>query len=508
MHEYFPPDPVEDLRFGATTGDGAMAAAIQTENGAVQAPDLKKPPAPGTVYDRKREGESAFRLDGDTSKPPRVTYDDPFTPEVTPFKRLFAYDRVTDSLELVVGDPRQVPLSVGGTAKANDDQFFADIQVDLVKDQAVRIPTVGPSARVLGLRTDPMTAVELLRDGADNWFVKAKSSGRVRLAMQLAIDRAIFGSEFADVDARALSASLERARPSSAVKEAAAEVAARVGLSESMRPAAVVRALVGYFRSFSPSDEHPKGKGVDLYKELALSRKGVCRHRAFAFVVTATAAGIPARLVHNEAHAWVEVFDLTRWHRIDLGGAAGFLEEQFHEERPSHVVPRDPYAWPADSDSGQSLADRTRSGRRPGPPNRDAAANPAPSEQGSSEGAQPRQAEPVQSREDDARPPSRVTLRVGTAHALRGSRVQLSGEVEAGGEPCALARVDFFLQPKKASRSWGRIALGTLVTNDEGRYEGRVVVPHAASGGNLAVGDYDVVASTPGNPQCGAGESE
>src|SRR5262249_60940504 len=61
----------------------------------------------------------------------------------------------------------------------------------------------------------------------------------------------------------------------------------------------------------------------DVYLDLALSRRGVCRHRAFAFMITANAAGIPTRYVTNEAHAWAEVWvPESGWVRVDLGGAA------------------------------------------------------------------------------------------------------------------------------------------------------------------------------------------
>jgi transglutaminase-like putative cysteine protease len=40
--------------------------------------------------------------------------------------------------------------------------------------------------------------------------------------------------------------------------------------------------------------------------DLARGKRGVCRHRAYAFVIVAQALGIPARFVQNEAHAWVE----------------------------------------------------------------------------------------------------------------------------------------------------------------------------------------------------------
>ena len=66
-------------------------------------------------------------------------------------------------------------------------------------------------------------------------------------------------------------------------------------------------------------------------------QKGVCRHRAFAFLVTALGLGIPARMVANEAHAWVEVRGETGWQRIDLGGAAAAIEEDVSEPAPAYA---------------------------------------------------------------------------------------------------------------------------------------------------------------------------
>jgi len=83
----------------------------------------------------------------------------------------------------------------------------------------------------------------------------------------------------------------------------------------------------------------------------------------------------------------------------------------------------------------------------------------------------------------------------------RGNRLEISGKVESTAGACAQARVDLFLE-KNGARTPERTPLGTLVTNGEGRYEGRVVVPYG-----VAPGDYDVRASTPGSVHCGAGES-
>jgi hypothetical protein len=53
LHEYIHPDPAEDLRFGATTTDGLMPAAIDTESGPVSSPETSQP--------RPREGTGASR---------------------------------------------------------------------------------------------------------------------------------------------------------------------------------------------------------------------------------------------------------------------------------------------------------------------------------------------------------------------------------------------------------------------------------------------------------------
>ncbi|HEX4339357.1 MAG TPA: transglutaminase-like domain-containing protein [Polyangiaceae bacterium] len=496
LHEYVPPDAVEDLRLGATTSDGVMSAAIQTQSGPVTSPDLDRPSdASNAVYGANRTpagGGSTFRVDRDTSRPDVVSYDDPFTPSIAPYKREFAYDAVDEHLDLVVHDPGLTRLSIGGTPRPEDDQFYADLEVDLVDGQPVRIPSVGPGARILALRTVPKASVQAFHDSADGWFIEGDHDGRVRLVMHLAIDRAAFGSPFADTEWPRLWR-LMPALPDR-VKTEGIRVARQIGVVDGTGPAEALRILVRHFRAFAPSNDHPKSTGTDLYRELATSQKGVCRHRSYAFVVTALALGIPSRFVRNEAHAWVEVFDGTRWHRIDLGGAADHLDSPDASRLP-HVPPRDPFEWPAGSDSGAGMADRTRAMQ--GAPRQNAAATTtgAPAMPVPSAGPEP------ESKPDDTRPRAALTLKLGGAEAKRGGRLELSGRVDAAGAACSAARIDLFLEPK-GGPSHDRVPLGVLVTDADGRYEGRIVVPYT-----VTPGDYDVRASTPGNSTCGDGLS-
>jgi hypothetical protein len=497
LHEYIPSDPADDLRLGATTGDGEMAAAIQTQSGPVASPDLeKRSEHRGSVYGSERNPPGSgltFRIDGDTTRPDQVSYDDPFTPAIAPYKREFAYDAVDERLDLAVQGAALTALSVGGSPRPEDDQFFADLDVDLTAGQAVRIPTVGPSARVLAMRLSPEAGVVLLHDSADNWFARGDRDGPVRLVLHLAIDRAVYGSPFADVEWNRL-ARLVPPLPD-AVRNEGIRMARQIGVVDGTGPAEALRILVKYFRAFTPSSERLKSSaGVDLYRELSLSQKGVCRHRSYAFVVTALGLGFPARFVRNEAHAWVEVSDGTRFHRIDLGGAASELSLS-DASRVPHVPPLDPFQWPQAVDSGQVAADRSRTATAPG---RSGARTSARQSLAS---AAPTPSAGLPSDPEDQRPRPTITLKLGGPEARRGSRLGISGRIESASGPCGAVRVDLFLEPTTGT-SRERVPLGTLVTNDGGRYEGYIVVPFV-----VPPGDYDVRASTPGNLACGEGQS-
>jgi transglutaminase-like putative cysteine protease len=496
LHEYVPPDAVEDLRLGATTSDGVMSAAIQTQSGPVASPDVDRPSdASGAVYGATRNPPGAgsmFRVDRDTSRPEVVSYDDPFTPSIAPYKREFAYDSVDEHLDLVVHDPALARLQIGGTPRPEDDQFYADLQVDLVDGQPVRIPSVGPGARILALRTVPKVSVQAFHDSAEGWFIQGDRDVRVRLVMHLAIDRAAFGSPFADTEWPRLW-HLMPPLPEHAKMEGV-RVARQIGVVDGTGPAEALRILVRHFRAFAPSNDHPRSTGTDLYKELTMSQKGVCRHRSYAFVVTALSLGIPSRFVRNEAHAWVEVFDGIRWHRIDLGGAADHLDSPDAARLP-HVPPRDPFEWPSGSDSGFGMADRSRALQGNARQNPAAAGTGVPAAPVASVAPEP------EAKPDDTRPHASVTLLLGGTEAKRGGRLRLSGRVEVAGAECSAARIDLFLEPRTGP-SHDKVPLGVLVTDTDGRYDGHIVVPYT-----VPPGDYDVRASTPGNSSCGEGTS-
>ncbi|MEO8902415.1 MAG: transglutaminase-like domain-containing protein [Polyangiaceae bacterium] len=498
LHEYIPPDPTEDLRMGATTQDGAMPAAIDTKSGVLPAPGDSRSNAPASqvAYGGSATPDSidaSYRIDRDTSRPDSVRYDDPFIPAVTPFKRLYAYDGLNEGFELVVHDKRLRPIEVGGEARPDDDQFYGDLFVDIVPGVPVRVPSVGPGARVLVARAEPAVHFDLQKDGADNWFIVGDVRKRVRLVLELAIARRTFGSEFGEASWAELARAVPALPP--AARAAATEVLSSIRISQAQRPREAVRALVNYFRTFAPSDDAPHASsGSALYSELALSKKGVCRHRAYAFVVTALALGLPARLVRNEAHAWVEISDGLQWHRVDLGGAASHLDYEQHSSEHQHQPPADPYQWPPGSESADDLTNQASSSgpTRAGAPG--AAASSAPN------GHAPRAPAPSASAastppaaRDDAHAQSEVSVASDEHELRRGARFHVSGISTTDRDVCPFSRVDIALRDKSGAEHW----LGALATDKDGKYDGRVALPF-----ELEVGDYAVVATTPGSAQC------
>ncbi|MEM6788751.1 MAG: transglutaminase-like domain-containing protein [Myxococcota bacterium] len=515
LHEFLKPNLAEDIDFSTTRAAGQLPVAVRTPSGLIAPPDVRRTPDPDRVYQRATgpNGGFEFRPDRDTRRPDVERYDDPFTPNLTPFKRTYAYDGVREDYSLYVRGGPPAALEVGGAATDEDDRFFADLSVALTPGAPVRIPTVGPDARILSAVRRPDVPLEFLVDSAGNWFVQGEQSRRIRLVLDIAVEREVFASEYADVAWSALPrVPLQPAEH----RRAFEKVRGAIGISRAtMSPRAVVIAMVEYFRSFTPSDEPPSGQG-DIYVDLALSRKGVCRHRAFGFLVTALNIGIPARLIHNEAHAWVEVRDHERWHRIDLGGAALDLDEDVSLERPPHVPPPDQFAWPTGRDSGADLAHRTREEAQ----ERSAASDAS---EGGRSGTGPREAErsgrngagddaddaeidPFAPPDPDApssageRPETALTIDEIDADIFRGLPVKIRGQATSNGQPCARLRVDIMLSLEGEPDD---LRLGSLSTDEKGRYAGEVVVP-----GGIPVGDHELSVATPGHQRCGRGVAD
>jgi hypothetical protein len=511
LHEFVEPNAAEDLQLGARTPDGQMPAAERTPSGLISAPGFLDPNAPRQVaYGGGSTPDSidaTFRLDRDTSEPSVVRYDDPFTPSVAPFKRLYAFDSVDNELELRVQQKRLDTLPMGGELPEGYDRFFGDLFVDLAPGVPVRVPTVGPGTRLLALRVEPPTKLELKRDGAENWFAVGDERKRVRLILDLAAPRSGFGSEYGEVSYSELATWATPLPP--AVRASVNGVLERLGLSRALSPRNALEALVAHFRSFTPSTDLPSAQGGSaLYAELVLEKKGVCRHRAFGFMLTALGLGLPARFVRNEAHAWVEVRDARIWHRIDLGGAARRFEVDTRPGAPAHALPPDPYAWPAESQSALSAAQsaaQSTSGSSSGASSDSSRRSPgaAPGASGHAlPGSSASSALSVPpSSLDGEHPRSQIDLELDAPETRRGAAVRVMGRVTSAGAPCPHARVDIVLVEQAAGAQGEGALIGSVPTDATGQFDSRVTIPF-----DIDVGEHLLRASTPGAGECGASQ--
>jgi hypothetical protein len=308
-------------------------------------------------------------------------------------------------------------------------------------------------------------------------------------------------------------------------------------VSRTQSPATAVRTLIEYFRGFVANEQGiAESSGRALYEQLTLTRKGVCRHRAYAFVVTALALGIPARFVHNEAHAWVEVYDGQLWHRVDLGGAAsGFHYDGEKPSGPAYRMPKDNYPWPTLARPGEALnpnhasdaadADATSpgsdgngaTGSSAGASTTGASAMAASATPNSTKGtASAAQTKPRASNLDgnadtgvqsntpeysessnEERAAAHVNFKLlGKSTVHRGESVVIEGDVRGEGSPCKLTRVDIELR-----RQAERYSLGSAATDDRGHFQVQTTILQ-----RLGVGPYELRVRSAESAACAASE--
>ncbi len=505
LHERIPLDPHDDIAMGVVV-EGNIPAALETRNGTISAPDPSRPPSAREAAATHTSDSSVggtFTPDRNTARPDVLPYDDPFTPSTAPFKRLVAYDAVAEDFSLYVSSSSLVPVALDQRMTAQDERFYGDLVIDASTSAHVRLPTVGPGTRLVharlgvGSRDVPF---RIVHDGADNWFLDASESVRARLVVDLAINRSAFGGEFGDPSWEDLP--FAPVVPPN-VANAVGVVTRKIGVSRADRPRDVVKKLVAYYRAFVDSEEPPKPEH-DIYTDLALAQKGVCRHRAYAFMITALAMGIPTRMVTNEAHAWVEVHDGTVWKRIDLGGAGRFLNTDLSRNAEPYVPPADPFTWPPNATRGEDMSQASRNsqnGPKPGGPSPSGTGssgtnNSSPSPNNSSSSTQNNNSSRSTDRQD-SRPPTTLTVELSEPSALRGAPIHLKGYALADGDPCGHLPIDIVLRDGHTHRE---ARVGGLATDENGAFSGTIVLPPTVS-----LGDYFVVAKTGGDARCGEG---
>jgi hypothetical protein len=525
LHEYVEPPPPSSGRAGRIVDPTAAPAAASSEPGADDPIDPgQNPPAirqadkliPEPLKSTARRGdepvlspdvapdrETTVPPDRDTDADSTLEYSEPFNPSVLPFKRMTALDGVARDYSLQVHDRKLRPLAVGGEPDADRDLFYASVLVQLEGNRDVPIPSVAPDMRILSYEVAPITELTFSRDGADNYFVRPTDptvAGQFRLVFLADAPVTYFAPEVPDglTIADIAAAGMAPAPMPPSVRTVARRVHERVGVSASQPLDVALDKLIAWFRAFE-AGASPPSTG-DIYWDLTMSQTGVCRHRAFAFAVTANALGIPTRYVTNEAHAFVEVWvPRAGWLRVDLGGAAQTLDVSNTEDKAMYR-PRgeDPFPKPPEYSENHTMIrgrfpglrdDQVRDAQTPYDP-----AAP-PDDARSTAPVTPRASGlPAIERGPGLDGRARTTLAIDAVapSAFRGERVTVSGKARAGAGAGDGLPVQIYLAPR-GERDRARL-VGETIAAADGTFLLTVELPI-----DLEVGSHEVYAHTAGD---------
>jgi hypothetical protein len=436
-----------------------------------------------------------------------------FNPDVVPFKRLSALDAVGADYTMRISRTTLVEQPVGGATDASRDRFWGSLQIRLDGNEDIAIPSVAPDMRILSYEIEPPRHLVFSKDGADNFYVRTDDPGVT------GVHRLVF---LADADARYFAPSLptdQRWTPAAVRTAAPPEITPTLppgvmdqanqtlrilGVDDRTELSVAFNELVKYFRAFEAKDLSSNTSG-DIYRDLVDNKAGVCRHRSFAFMVTANALGIPTRYVTNEAHAFVEVwFPGLNWQRIDLGGAAMRLEVSNAKDKTLHR-PRadDPFAKPKEYTDGYTQLEGTIGGLSQkqlddkhapvgdAPASGDyASSDPSAFDPDVDPGAiGPDPSLPVRTADPKKLTP-RISIVSASGHGYRGEKFHVEGNVHVGGAPLANRQVDVFLAPSGRGGE-GSILAGNGTTEPDGSFSLDIDLP-----ARLELRGYEVFVST------------
>ncbi|MBX3161606.1 MAG: transglutaminase domain-containing protein [Deltaproteobacteria bacterium] len=536
LHEDLPVDPSSQQTPTIGSAGSGNPAAFQAGKKVVPKPPLDDPeqaPKGEPVLGTKgfaADRQTQMTPDTNTGKEDTLHYVSVFNPDVLPFKRMSAFEAVADNYNLHVRRTATTELPVGGPV--NDrarDRFYGSVLIQLSKGKSVALPSVAPDMRILSYEVNPRVPLVFEKDGADNFFVRSdesSASGTYRLVFFADADSGYFAP---NLPAKAYTPRTmpvpPELKPSLPAKVMAqARITLRnLRVNEDMPLGEAFNALVAYFRAFE-AKTLPVSKG-DVYRELCDSQAGVCRHRAFAFMITANALGIPTRFVENEAHAFVEVwFPERRWQRIDLGGAALRMEVTGADDKTLHRPSgEDPFAKPPEykqnytqlegeingltqqqKDDKRAPLDQAPASSQFGP-----GAGSAGGTGSNAGGTGPSGGTNItpdprlpQAPKDPHKDDPRLDILDWSASAYRGASLRVAAYIHVGTRPLVNHPIDVYIAPagKKGENS---IPLGRAVTGPDGKFNQEFTVPSS-----VGLAAYDIFLSSPEDAYFNAALSE
>lgn len=440
-----------------------------------------------------------FLPDRETGLIGDLSYQASFDPMVAPFKRMVSLDQValgadgrtpvlelssSDRLPVALTSPHTVPSAGSADGASTRDLFWGEVTLDFSRQRTLPLPSVAPDLQILRLRPTPEVKLAVERDAADNYYITLRGprpSVPVHLAFLSAAPRTYFGMDIPEgLSAATLAASVPELPPG--VTKRARRFLDTLGLGPESDLRQALHTLVGYFRGFTEGSE-PVADTGDIFWDLVRGRQGICRHRAYGFVVAAQALGVPARFVQNEAHSFVEVQVPDRGYlRIDLGGAATALTARGAATRTPYQ-PREPDRFPRPHSYQESMAAAARLASQ-------VTAGEAATGLGAGRWLPPEEAPSLEEQRAQGSLPLRLHLSHTRYRVVRGERLRVEGHLLAGGKGVADLKVELSLAEQGRRE---RLLLGVTTSDAHGDFAASLAIPE-----DLAPGDYRLIAYTPG----------
>jgi len=521
LHEDLVPSGQQDSRtIGSGTG---MPAAVRSGDKLIPKPSLSDPDkaprdepvlgAGGFAADRQTQ----MKPDNKTGPDTTLHYVSVFNPDVLPFKRMSAFDAVGDDYTMRVARTVLFEVPVGGTTdQAKRDYFRASVLIQLTPGKDIPLPSVSPDMRILSYETRPKIALKFEKDGADNYYVRtdeSSASGSYRLIFDCDADAGYFapqlpsGRRYTPRMVTTLTPPELKPVMPDPIRKNAEKTLGKLAVDPDMELGIVFNRMVSYFRAFEAKTLPPTSG--DIYRDLCDAQAGVCRHRAFAFAITANAIGLPTRYIENEAHAFVEVWFPERgWQRVDLGGAALRMEVTGADDKTLHR-PRteDPFAKPDQYKQNYTqlegdIAGLTRQQlddkRKP----LDQAPSSGAVGQGSGglssgSGGTPQPQDTILPdvnlpavQMDPKKQNPKLEITLAGSSAYRGGVIRIEGRASVDGRPLTDHPVDVYIAPSGARGAQSK-GLGRATTSADGSFRQDFTIPATI---NLAV--YEVYLSS------------
>ncbi len=350
LHERLPAagQPAGTDRALATTGRDRLRSPSSQVGGTGRPADRPPPPQYGLQAFAESRLDRVV-ADRRTGAAKTLHYGVVFNPTVAPYKRDVVFDQISSQgVAQRSNTGRRMLHTEGMGLRPGHELFWGHISLRLKAGQPAPIPSIAPTSSLLQWQSTPARRLRFFRDRAGNLSVVSDRAGDVVLRFLVDAPDGYFASPLGD--GRALRDPW-RPRLAPPLKRRLKRLWSLLRVDpKRLSRRENLRRLSAYFRSFVAGSAPPPG-GHAL-TDLIVSQRGICRHRSLAFMAVAHSLSIPAMVVTNDAHAFVEVWVVRNdgsegWLRIDLGGGAESMQLHGGQDKNRHQpLFRDPMPRP------------------------------------------------------------------------------------------------------------------------------------------------------------------